>query len=45
MAKKIDTQSQKFDEKMESLATSVQQQLSTHQTNIEQMMEEAEVWL
>eukprot|EP00957_Ditylum_brightwellii_P108704 8291724-Ditylum_brightwellii.AAC.1 len=38
MAKKLDAQSQKFDKKMESLATSVQQQLSTHQINTEQMM-------
>eukprot|EP00957_Ditylum_brightwellii_P198230 15104858-Ditylum_brightwellii.AAC.1 len=38
MAKKLDAQSQKFHEKKENLATSVQQQLSTHQINTEQMM-------
>eukprot|EP00957_Ditylum_brightwellii_P202827 15331961-Ditylum_brightwellii.AAC.1 len=31
MAKKLDAQSQKFDVKMENLANSVQQQLTTHQ--------------
>eukprot|EP00957_Ditylum_brightwellii_P026057 1970105-Ditylum_brightwellii.AAC.1 len=38
MAKKLDAQSQKFDKKMESLVTSVQQQLITHQTSAEQIM-------
>eukprot|EP00957_Ditylum_brightwellii_P061653 4678159-Ditylum_brightwellii.AAC.1 len=38
MAKKLDAQSQKFDAKMKSLATSVQQQLSTYRINTEQMM-------
>eukprot|EP00957_Ditylum_brightwellii_P096105 7322028-Ditylum_brightwellii.AAC.1 len=38
MAKKLDAQSQKIDAKMESLATSLQQELSTHQVNTEQMM-------
>ena len=38
MTKKLDAQSQKFDVNMESLANSVQQQLTTHQSNTEQMM-------
>eukprot|EP00957_Ditylum_brightwellii_P072987 5546356-Ditylum_brightwellii.AAC.1 len=38
MAKKLDAQSQKFDVKLESLANSDQQQLTTHQSNTEQMM-------
>eukprot|EP00957_Ditylum_brightwellii_P084250 6406009-Ditylum_brightwellii.AAC.1 len=38
IAKKLDAQSEKFDDKMESLANPVQQQLTTHQSSTKQMM-------
>jgi len=38
MAKKLVAQSEKFDDKMEGLANSIQQQLTTHQSSTKQMM-------
>eukprot|EP00957_Ditylum_brightwellii_P108684 8289905-Ditylum_brightwellii.AAC.1 len=40
MAKKLDAQTQNFDSKMDALAMSVLEQLSTNQHSLQQMMQE-----
>eukprot|EP00957_Ditylum_brightwellii_P025012 1892637-Ditylum_brightwellii.AAC.1 len=40
MTKKLDAQSKQFDNKIDSLATSVQQQLTTNQSNTQQLLKE-----
>eukprot|EP00957_Ditylum_brightwellii_P199644 15219633-Ditylum_brightwellii.AAC.1 len=40
MTKKLDTQTLNFDNKMDALAISVQEQLSTNQNSLQQMMQE-----
>eukprot|EP00957_Ditylum_brightwellii_P091465 6964776-Ditylum_brightwellii.AAC.1 len=40
MAKKLDAQTQNFDSKMDALAASVQEQLSTNQNSLQQLMQE-----
>eukprot|EP00957_Ditylum_brightwellii_P046777 3549932-Ditylum_brightwellii.AAC.1 len=45
MTKQLDTQTKKFDNKMDALATSLQDQLSTNQQSLKQMMHDQKEYL